>query len=91
MRTSAPRSTWTLGSRYVLYDDGAFALQFLSGREYRGVFQQEGGAITFQWQDSSLAGPWGATGTVTDELLNVRYNLIMELSDFENAVYRRTQ
>jgi len=88
---SDPLSAWTLGSRYLLYDDGAFVLQFLSGRTYTGRYQQRGGDVRFQWDAGSAAGPWGATGALTDELLTVRYNIIMQLSDFEDAVYRRSQ
>lgn len=88
---SYPLSTWTLASRYVLYDDGAFVLQFLSGRNYTGRYQQQNGDVTFQWDGGSAAGPWGATGTMTAEALTVRYNVIMQLSDFEDAIYRRSQ
>jgi hypothetical protein len=34
-------------------------------------------------------GPWGAIGTLQDGTLTVRYNLVMELSDFEDAAYVR--
>ena len=86
-----PLSTWTMGSRYVLYDDGAFVLQFLSGRAYTGRYQQQNDDVTFQWDGGSAGGPWGATGALTGELLTVHYNVIMELSDFEDAIYRRSQ
>jgi hypothetical protein len=46
--------------------------------------------ITFEWEGWSVAGPWGATGTITDGVLTVKYNLIMQLSDFEDAAYRLT-
>ena len=86
-------SEWTLHSRYVLYDDGTFGLQYERSRgsfEYRGTYNESNGAITFQWEGWSTAGPWGATATISGEELTVRYNLIMQLSDFEDAVYRRT-
>src|SRR4029079_6850608 len=50
---SYPLSTWTMGSRYVLYDDGAFVLQFLSGRAYTGRYQQQNDDVTFQWDGGS--------------------------------------
>jgi hypothetical protein len=84
---------FTRGSRYVLHDDGTFALQYLQSRgspEYRGTYTETNGLLTFAWEGWSTAGPWGASGSLSDESLTVRYNTIMELSDFENAVYVRT-
>jgi hypothetical protein len=53
----------------------------------RGV--EANGLITFAWEGWSVAGPWGATGSITDDSLSVRYNVIMQLSDFEDGVYLR--
>src|SRR5580765_8866549 len=79
---------YTKQSRFVLYDNGAFVLQYVSlGGEYRGGYTESNGVITFQWEGWSSAGPWGATGTLKDGSLTVQYNLIMQLSDFEDAVY----
>jgi hypothetical protein len=81
-------SGYTKQSRFVLYDNGAFTLQYGSlGIEYRGGYTESNGVITFQWEGWSTAGAWGATGTVNDGSLTVQYNLIMQLSDFEDAVY----
>ena len=81
-------SGYTKQSRFVLYDNGAFALQYVSlGIEYRGGYTESNGVITFQWEGWSIAGAWGATGTLKDGSLTVQYNLIMQLSDFEDAVY----
>jgi len=84
-----------LASRYVLYDDGTFALQYSSANypffEYRGAYKEANALITFEWEGWSTAGPWGATGSLSDDSLTVRYNIIMQLSDFEDGVYRRTQ
>ena len=81
-------------SRYVLYDDGRFALQYSSANqsffEYRGVYKEANALITFEWEGWSTAGPWGATGSLSGDSLTVRYNLIMQLSDFEDGVYIRT-
>jgi hypothetical protein len=75
-------------ARFVIYDNGAFVLQYVSlGIEYRGGYTESDGVITFQWEGWSSAGAWGATGTLNDGSLTVRYNLIMQLSDFEDAVY----
>jgi hypothetical protein len=37
----------------------------------------------------SSAGPWGAAGTLGGNSLTVRYNLIMQMTDFEDAIYVR--
>jgi hypothetical protein len=85
--TTHPRD-YTQMSRFVLYDNGAFALQYVSlGGEYHGGYTESNGVITFEWEGWSIAGPWGATGTLNDGSLSVRYNEIMQLSDFEDAVY----
>ena len=79
---------YTKQSRFVLYDNGAFVLQYVSlGGEYRGGYTESNGVITFQWEGWSIAGAWGATGTLKDGSLTVQYNLIMQLSDLEDAVY----
>ena len=81
-------SDYTKQSRFVLYDNGAFTLQYLSlGIEYRGGYTASNGVVAFQWEGWSTAGSWGATGTLKDSSLAVQYNLIMGLSDFEDAVY----
>jgi hypothetical protein len=43
--------------------------------------------ITFDWEGWSAAGPWGATGSIRGDSLTVEFNLIMQLTDFEDAVY----
>jgi hypothetical protein len=82
-----------LFSRYVLYDDRTFALQNSSINypffEYRGTYTQTNDTIVFTWEGWSTAGPWGATATVTDDTLDVKYNLIMQMTDFEDGRYLR--
>ena len=79
-------SDYTKQSRFVLYDNGAFALQYVSlGGEYRGGYTESNGVITFQWE-GFICGAC-ATGTLKDGSLTVQYNLIMWLSGFEDAVY----
>ena len=82
-------SDYTKQSRFVLYDNGAFVLQYpsLGGGGYRGGYKDANGIITFEWEGWSRAGPWGATGMVEGNTLRVQYNLIMQLTDFEDAVY----
>jgi hypothetical protein len=80
-------SDYTRESRFVLYDNGAFVLQYGGRGEYRGAYTDSNGSLTFDWEGSSVAGPWRATGTLAATQLTVRYNGVMQVSDFENAVY----
>ncbi len=86
-------SGYTTRSRYLLYDNGSFGLQFSDngGFEYRGRYTEVNSVITFEWEGWSTAGPWGASATLRGDTLKVAYNLIMSLSDFEDAVYLRKQ
>jgi hypothetical protein len=79
-------SDYTKNSQFVLYDDGAFVLQYLNLTQYRGGYTASG-TINFEWEGWSTAGPWGASGTLIGNSLAVRYNAIMQGSDFEDAVY----
>jgi hypothetical protein len=83
-------SDYTRNSRFVLYDNGAFVLQYSSLGEggYRGGYKEANGVVIFEWEGWSVAGPWGATGTLNGDSLTVRYNEIMQHTDFEDAVYR---
>jgi hypothetical protein len=80
---------YTIHSRFVLYDNGAFILRFptVAGDGYRGGYTQVNGAITFEWDAWSPYGSWGATGTLHGNSLTVQYNSIMQGADFEDAVY----
>ena len=85
-------TTCPSASRFVLYDDGSFTLQYVTQPgEYRGTYAERDGAITFHWDALGIAGPWAADGTITSETLNVHFNLLMQLDDFEDAVYTRVQ
>jgi hypothetical protein len=55
--------------------------------DYRGGYTETDGAITFDWEGWSIAGQWGATGTLKNGVLTVQYNFIMQMSDFEDAAY----
>jgi Tol biopolymer transport system component len=76
-------------SRYVLYDDSTFALQYLGPTgEYTGRYSRTGSAVDFSFDGWSTAGPWEATGFLHGDSLVVEYNIVMWLSDFEDGVYR---
>lgn len=83
-----------LVSRYVLYDDATFALQFFSPRfgffEYAGEYAQADSLIDFEFEGWSTAGPWEATGTLRGDSLIVEYNDAMSWSDFMNGAYVRS-
>lgn len=86
---SYPVRPYTTASKYVLSADGAFSLQYPSlGGEYVGTYREEAGRISFGFAADSR---WVATGTLTGHSLELRYNVTMEMSDFENAVYSRSQ
>jgi hypothetical protein len=83
-------SDYTTGSKYVLYDNGAFTFQYpTQSVPYVGAYRQETVGISFDF--SPVDGSWDASGALNGDLLEVRYSLNMELSDFENAVYIRSQ
>jgi hypothetical protein len=81
----------SLVSRYVLYDDGRFAIQFSSGAfgpfEYKGSYLNASGQIHFLFDDANLGGAWEATGTRDGSQIRVAYNGIMIGADFNNGVY----
>jgi len=80
---------YTKQSRFVLYDNGAFVLEYpsLGAGGYRGGYIEANGVISFEWEGSSGAGSWGATGTLKGDSLNLQYNLVMQMTDFEDAEY----
>ena len=86
---SYPVREYTKGSRLVLYDNGAFVLQYptLGQGGYRGGYTEVNGMITFEWEGWNAAGPWGATGILQGDSLRVQYDFIMQMTDFEDAVY----
>ncbi|HXG90335.1 MAG TPA: hypothetical protein VNJ02_18575 [Vicinamibacterales bacterium] len=82
---SFPVSDYTKASRFILYDNGAFVFQSLG--EYRGGYAVGDSSIAFGWESWSVAGPWAATGILKGDSLTIQYNPIMQLTDFEDAVY----
>jgi hypothetical protein len=80
-------ASYTRCSRFVLYDNGSFELQFGGRGTYSGTYRILGNVVDFTWDGWSVAGSWGSNATLDDNTLDVRYNTIMMLSDFEDAVY----
>lgn len=88
-----------LSSRYVLYEDGVFSLQYESARwgffEYTGRYSPAGQPrlIALDFDDSNGHSgelEWQAAGTlVTADCMLVEYNFTMKMADFEDAEYCR--
>jgi hypothetical protein len=76
-------------NEFAFYDDGTFELVYSGQGDYAGRYKEANGQITFEWDGWSAAGPWGATGEITDDMLTVHFNVIMQLTDFEDGVYVR--
>lgn len=84
-------SAHTRSSRFVLFENGAFVMEYVElGLQYRGRWTQTNDVIVFEWEGWSAAGPWGATARVVGPSLMVTYNLIMQMTDFEDGVYTST-
>lgn len=81
---------FTTTSRYVLYDNGTFALQYI-GFEYPGSYEKDGGTVRFLFFPCPCDERSQAIGTLNGELLEVRYSEMMQHSDFENATYTRSR
>jgi len=81
-------------SRYVIYDDGTFSLQYLRPDygffEYLGRYLRAGPVLTLGFNDN--AGSWQARGVLrADSSLTVQYNLPMGLADFEDGTFRSSR
>jgi hypothetical protein len=79
-------------SRYVIYENGTFSLQYVSPVwgffEYPGRYSRTDSAITFQFDANGGAFPsWLADGIVAGDSLTVKYNHDMLMSDFEDGTY----
>jgi hypothetical protein len=79
-------SHWTLASRYEVYENGAFTLSYSGGRPYIGKYSRDNEHFVFDFGSGE-----GAKGTARGDLLEVRYDVRMQMSDFEDAVYKRSQ
>ena len=78
-----------LASRFVLYDDGTFELQFAGMPGYTGRYTRADSSVDFTWDGWSGAGPWGSTAFVRDDDLTVQYNNVMLMTDFMDGTYHR--
>jgi len=76
-------------SRYILYDDGTFTLQYVSPRwgffEYKGWRALAGSTISLEFNANTPT--WHADATLIGDVLAVKYNLDMQFSDFVDGEY----
>jgi hypothetical protein len=82
-------------SRYVIYENGTFSLQYVSPVwgffEYPGRYSRTDSAITFQFDANGGAFPsWLADGIFAGGSLTVKYNEDMNMSDFEDGTYTQS-
>jgi hypothetical protein len=76
-------------SRFVLYDDGTFVMEFAGLRPYTGRYTRADSVVDFKWDGSNGAGPWGTNAFISGDDLTVKYNEAMLLTDFMDATYHR--
>ena len=79
-------------TRFVLYDTGRFSLQFWTPTRfsaYPGSYSETGDVIELRFDAN--APWWAATGRIGDELLEVKYNVTMNLDDFVDGRYLRVR
>ena len=91
---SYPVRDFTWNSRFVLYDNGAFVLQYpsssLGDGRFRGAYQDTNGVLMFlfEFEGRIVGSAWDdATATLKGDSLTVRYRESMQHADFEDAVY----
>jgi hypothetical protein len=80
-------------TRYVLYDDGTFDLQFAGAkdaRKFSGSYTSSDSLVQFAFTDRDSVGPWEAIGHLEGSNLSVTYNDAMMLADFIDGTYRKS-
>jgi len=84
-----PTDSRQLITRYVLYDDGTFALQYLDEAkyfgEYVGTYTRRDSTVNLVWDSDEMI----ATGTLLGDELRVRYNYFLQLQGWRDETYRR--
>ena len=84
----------SLPTRYVLFSDSTFQLQFASFRfgvvTSSGRYSRTSTTINFSWVIGG-GPPWDAVGTLRGDTLDVRYSLNMQMSDFIDGAYVLTR
>jgi hypothetical protein len=81
-------------SRFVLYDDGTFELQFARGSApltFKGRYTRDASNVKFEWDDWKTTDSWYTTGQLDGDQLTVKYSAAMSLSDFEDGTYTKVR
>ena len=81
-------------SRFVLYDDGTFELQFVRGSapmSFKGRYERDASTIGFTWDDWPTTESWYTTGTLDGDRLTVKYSTEMSMSGFADGTYSRVR
>jgi hypothetical protein len=82
-----------LTSRYVIYDDGTFELQFVSAVRgfftYAGTYSRSGADVVLDFSDSDTAGAWNGMATLSGDQMSVKYSVIMMMADFVDGIYKK--
>jgi|SRR5687768_3196269 len=91
-RVSPSFSSVAVGSRFVLYNDSTFSMDYSAGFGYPGKYSRADSEITFRFDDNAnhWLGPWLAQGTLRGDSLIVKHNDHMKLDDFEDGTYVRS-
>ena len=80
----------SLLTRYVLFADSTFQLQFASFRfgvvTSTGQYSRTASTISFSWVIGG-GPPWDAVGTVRGDTLDIRYSINMQMADFIDGAY----
>lgn len=84
-----------VASRYVLFPDGAFSVEYLRTDatklpiwfSYRGYSVRAASLIELAFNGTNTAAGWAATAAIRGDSLIVDYNDVMEAAGFEDGVY----
>ena len=90
------RTTLALGrldSQIVFESSGAFRLEYggsgADGFGYPGTYARQGDWYLLDFEGWSTAGPWEAYASFGGKCVDVRFNMVMVLSDFEDGRFCR--
>ena len=80
-----------LNARYVFYDDGTFAYQIsLAAHDWPGRYTRRDSVLTMDWNAATPGlGAWMSRAIVHGDTLAVKYNVAMQMNDFEDGSYLR--
>jgi hypothetical protein len=93
-RAAYPVSNHTKQSRWVLFDNGAFMLEYpttIPAGRLPGQYRVTDSVLTFlfEWSEGrSVDEAWDdATGILQGDTLTIEFELNMQMADYQNAIY----